>query len=134
MGREIIDVLARAADLDWFRYPRTESEESAIYAPVTVWRFTSTHTSNEQSEHVISALRAVLDSFSGNVSWSLTLSGRNWVLLPTRVKELEDSRQFRTDGELLDYLLREEPGLGPKAHEDLAAIADALAKRLSIGH
>lgn len=128
-GREVIDVLEKAADLDWFRFAIAETDDVVTHVPVTVWRFGT----NEQAEHVISVLSSVLARFSGNVSWLLKNSGGNWVLLPVRVQELEDSGRFRTDGEILDYLLHADPSFGRKAHEDLAKIAGALAKHLSVG-
>lgn len=127
-GREVIDVLENVIDLDWFRYAPAETGGATAYAPITVWRFQFQDTAS--ANHVIQALRSVLDGFSGNVPWSLKVSGRNWVLLPKQVQELEDSGRFRTDGELLDYLRAEDPDLGRRAHEDLAAIADGLARLL----
>jgi hypothetical protein len=131
-GREIIDVLEKVADLDWFRYTRIGSDGTTTHAPITVWRFTTTDTDNEAAEQIVSALRSVLDGFSGHMSWSLKFTGRNWVLLPTHVQDLEDSGRFRTDGELLDHLLREDPGLATRAAEDLGVIAHELARSLGM--
>lgn len=131
-GREVIDVLEEVIDLDWFRYARAEADSATTHAPITVWRFKSTDAADELPNRVVAALRSVLNGFSGNVPWTLTFSERNWVLLPIEVQELEDSGRFRTDGELLDHLRRESPGLGRKAHEDLVAIAEALARQLRI--
>lgn len=131
-GREVIDVLEKVIDLDWFRYARAETDGVTTPAPITVWRFKSADTADELADRVVEALRSVLDGFSGNVHWTLRFSGRNWALVPTSVQELEDSGRFRTDGELLDHFRRDDPGLGRKAHEDLAAIADGLARQLRI--
>jgi hypothetical protein len=131
-GREIIDVLEKVADLDWFRYTRAGPDGTATHAPITVWRFKKTDSGDEVAGQVASALRSVLDGFSGHMSWSLTFTGRNWVLQPAHVQDLEGSGRFRTDGELLDHLLREDPGLATKAAEDLEAIAHGLARSLGI--
>src|SRR5687768_11800911 len=100
-GGEVIDVLEKAADLEWFRYTCAEADRDATTAPITVWRFNSTGTDAETPDRVIRALRSVLDEFSGNVPWSLKFTGRNWVLRPTQVQQLEDAGNFRTDGEVL---------------------------------
>ena len=63
---------------------------------------------------------------------SLNRSGRNWVLQPTQVQQLEDAGTFRTDGELLDSLRRQDPKLGPQAQEDMRAIARELAHQLQV--
>ena len=129
-GREVIDVLESVTDLDWFRYARADADGVTTYAPITVWRFKSPDT--PPANRLIRSLRVVLDGFSGKVLWSLKFSGRNWMLLPKQAQELEDSGRFRTDCELLDHLRAEAPDLGPKALEDLVAIADGLARQLQI--
>jgi hypothetical protein len=129
-GREVIDVIEKVVDLEWFRYARAETDGATTSVPVTVWRFKSAETADEMANRVVHALRSVLSGLRGNVSWSLKFSGRNWVLLPTQVQELEDSGRFRTDGELMDYLRREFPDLSRQAYEDLAAISHGLAGQL----
>jgi hypothetical protein len=132
-GREVIDILEKVVRLEWFRYARAEVDCATTTAPITVWRFSSTDTSEGRADRVVRALRSVLDGFSGNVPWSLKLSGSNWVLLPTQVQQLEDGGNFRTDGEILEHLRTKEPALGRRAHEDLAAIAAELARLLQVG-
>lgn len=132
-GREVIDVIERTVDLDWFRYTRAPQDDVAAPAPITAWRFRSTSGTDEPSERVVEALSAVLDRFSGNTHWTLRFSGRNWVLLPTQVQELEDSGRFRTDGDILNYLQQQNPGFGLKAHEDLVVIADRLTRQINRG-
>ncbi|MCB4363293.1 hypothetical protein KIH07_06070 [Hydrogenophaga taeniospiralis] len=131
-GREVIDVIEKVIDLEWFRYGRAEADGVTTHVPITVWRFKSAGAADEVANRIINALRFVLNAFSGNVHWTLRFSERNWVLLPTQVQELENSGRFRTDGDLMDHLYREDPSLGRKAHEDLAAIADGLARQLRI--
>jgi hypothetical protein len=132
-GREIIDVLERVVDLEWFRYTRTEGVgPTPVSVPITVWRFNSTDVGAEKVDHVVRTVRSVLASFSGNVRWSFDRSGRNWVLQPTPVQELEDAGTFRTHGDLLDSLRSQDPKLGPRAHEDLRAIAGELAHQLQV--
>lgn len=131
-GREIIDVLEKAVEVDWFRCAGFGFDEVASNTVFVVWRFKIADGADELANRVVQALRSVLGGFSGNMSWMLKQSGRNWVLLPTRLQELEESGRFGTDGELLDHLRREEPSFGRKAHEDLSAIADGLAHQLRV--
>lgn len=131
-GREVIDVLEKAVGLEWFRYARAEVDCTTTTAPITVWRFNSTQIGAERADGAVRALRSVLDEFSGNVSWSLEPSGKNWVLVPAQVQQLESGGNFRTDGEVLKHLRAQDPSLGRRAHEDLAAIAAELARRLHI--
>jgi hypothetical protein len=131
-GREIIDVLEKVVDLEWFRYTRAEGiDPTSLSVPITVWRFNSTPVA-EKVDHVVCALRSVLAGFSGNVQWSFKLSGRNWVLQPMQVQQLEDAGIFRTHGDLLDSLRSQDPKLGHQAHEDLRAIAGELARQLQV--
>jgi hypothetical protein len=131
-GSEVIDVLERAVDLEWFRYARADVDGTTTTAPITVWRFNTSGVGAERAGRVIRVLCSVLDEFSGNVPWSLEFSGRNWVLVPAQVHQLESSGNFRTDGEVLNHLRTQDPTLGRRAHEDLAAIALELARRLQL--
>jgi hypothetical protein len=131
-GREIIDVLEKVVDLEWFRYTRAEGiDPASMSVPITVWRFNST-VGAEKVDQVVDTLRSVLAGFSGNVQWSLNYSGRNWVLQPTQVQQLEDAATFKTHGDLLDSLRSQDPKLGPQAHEDLRVIAGKLAHQLQV--
>jgi len=119
-GREVVDILEKAGALEWFRYTKVIDNTQI---PVTVWRFKSSDTFDEAEQLIIRALRQALDHLSGNTSWSLVFSGRNWVLAPKVLRDLEDSGQFRTDGEVIEYLRRTNPSLGQTASSDLVAIA-----------
>jgi hypothetical protein len=132
-GREVVDVIETIVQLDWFRYVRVDSDHTPVSVPVTVWRFKSADAADQPGNRVIQALRFVLDGLSSSVPWSLTFSGRNWVLSPRQVQELEDSGRFKTDGELLQHLRTEFPELGQRASDDLVKIANGLARQLQIG-
>lgn len=131
-GKEVIDVIEKITSLDWFRCTGFGFDEVSANTIVVVWRFKSIDP-NELTERIICSLRLVLQQFAGNLSWSLKFTGRNWVLRPTEVQELEDSERFRTDGELLAHLRSKHPDLGRRACEDLAAIAEELARQLESG-
>jgi hypothetical protein len=62
-----------------------------------------------------------------NIEWSLKYTGRNWVLAPIKVIQLEESGRFRTDGEVNRHIAQEEPDFFTKAHVDLVEIANAVA-------
>lgn len=126
-GREVIDVLESHGELEWFRYTRIAA---ASHIPVTVWRFKSSDTSNEAEQHVITSLRETLAHFHGGTNWALFFSGRNWVLAPRQLRDLEESGQFRTDSDVIEHLLKANPSLSQIASQDLVAIAIDFARRL----
>jgi hypothetical protein len=85
-GRELIDVLERIAALEWYRYSKYDSATSAA----VVWRFDSNQANSEQVLQVIEVIRSALDAVA-NIEWSLKYTGRNWVLAPSKVIQLEES-------------------------------------------
>lgn len=121
-GRELIDVLERIASLEWYRYSKYDSATSAG----VVWRFDSNRTNSEQAIQIIEAIQSALDAVA-NIEWSLKYTGRNWVLAPIKVIQLEESGRFRTDGEVNNHIAQEEPDFFIKAHVDLVEIAKAVA-------
>jgi hypothetical protein len=121
-GRELIDVLERIAALEWYRYPKYDSATSAS----VVWRFDSNQTKSEQIVQIIEEIRSALNVVVNN-EWSLKYTGRNWVLAPVKVVQLEESGRFRTDGEVNSHIAQEEPDFFTKAHVDLVEIASAVA-------
>ena len=91
------------------------------------------------ADQIIATLHSILKDFRGNVEWTLEKPefslegrpGRNWVLILTRFKEMDETGKFSSFVEARRQLYEDDPGFGPKAHEDLTGIAQELDKRLS---
>jgi hypothetical protein len=128
-GREVIDILERIAVLEWFRYSRFGVSEDSVSPPVVTWRFDMNATSYTKANHIIEIMKSVLANDTSKMKWTLKNSGRNWVLLPTELSELEDSGSFRTDGELLAHMTRERPTFFINAFDDIVMIARVLNDR-----
>ena len=131
-GRELINELELISHLDWYRYSRTTGDKGAIYAASLVWRFTSEEAESPTAKRIVETLHQVVKDFSGNVSWSLRFQGRNWVLAPAMLFEIEDSKRFRTDIEVLHHLQELDPNLGVKTVADIAAIAIRFKQMMSM--
>jgi len=130
-GREIIDVLERFSVLAWFRYGTLKNVDQNKYPPIIIWRYDVNAMKSEDIKLAEDMITIAAETFRGNVSWVLYFSGRNWVLLPKRVKDMEDSGEYRNDTEILTMLGENEPSFGLKANEDLAELAKLIEKCLS---
>ena len=130
-GREIIDVLERFSKLSWFRYSASNDPIQLKYPPVNVWRYDTDLMVNEDIKLVENMICDAVSSFQGNVIWVVFFSGRNWVLVPKRVKDLEDDGKYSVDTELLTILARDDPDFGLKANDDLPVLAKHIEGYLS---
>ena len=136
-GSEFIDVLEKFSTLEWYRLSTRKGFE--VDCPINVWRFDFKKTDPEWADQIIFTLHAVLKDFSGNVDWTLEKPefsvegrpGRNWVLSPTRLKEMDYSGKFSSFVEARSQLYQDDPSLGPQAYEDLDKISKEFYKRLS---
>lgn len=127
-GRELIDVLERVSTVEWFRYTNIDPDSDASI-PVVVWRFGDA-TSGDDVKKIVTLLFSVISRSSPDVEWTLSQCGQNWVLAPSQVHSLEQSGVFRTDGEVMEFLAKREPGLASRAHNSLLRIAKELEKNL----
>lgn len=130
-GREVIDVLERYTELDWSKAPHLSSEQQWTYPPAIVFRFHKDRMDADALEKTMSVFHAVISSFHGNVKWTLTYPRqRNWLLIPTRLWDLETSGNFQGEVESKISLSKTDPQFGVDANMDLAKIAEQLAKAL----
>jgi len=130
-GREITDVLERFFVLEWFRNAVSKVIEQYNYPPVIVWRYDAEAMKPEDIKRAENMIITAVKTFQGNVSWVLYFSGRNWVLLPKRVKDLEDSGAFLSDTEIITELGASDPSFGVEANNDLPALAKCMEEYLS---
>ena len=130
-GREIIDALERFLVLAWFRYGALKSPDQNKYPPIIIWRYDTDVMKVDDIRLAESAITTAVESFLGNVNWILYFTGRNWVLVPKRVKDLEDTGEYRSDTEILTMLAEDDPGFGLRANSDLPALAKCIARSLS---
>lgn len=128
-GAELIDILERIAVLEWYGYSRYERGGKKPTSAGVVWRFDSNRTNNEQVIQIIEMIRSALID-AANIEWGLKYTGRNWVLAPTKIFQLEESGEFKNDGEVDSYIVKNDPDFFTKAHEDLIKISNAVAVRI----
>ena len=91
-----------------------------------VWRFDFTRMADEQADQIIATIQSILGEKKRH-RWSLRFIGRNWVLSPLRVMQLEDSGRFRTDKEVNNYIAQEDADFFKMAHVDLVEISNAFS-------
>ena len=115
-ARKVITALERTVPLEWYR----------CSGPLVVWRYDGGKATADRIATAASAAQQIVASFRGNEEWIIEVSGRNWVLVPKRVKELERTGQFKVDVEILKYLTEQDPGFARKTDSDLERLAGVL--------
>jgi hypothetical protein len=121
---KFVALLAQSGELEWYRYLGGATEDGRGIPPLVVWRFAQRDQRFEQK-----LLRAV-GSFHGAVAWSCERPGRNWVLTPTRVLELQQDLSLASDTAALTEISRVDPKFSLVALRDLRALTDHVAAAL----
>ena len=130
-GVEVIDVFKKYGDLEWFRCKGYGEVEQLKYPPFMVWRFDPKKMTSEQIKNTEEKILAAVKDFKGNVNWVLYLGGRNWVLMPEKVKEFNDEGKYRVDVEAHSAFAEQYPDISLKAIQDLPALAEQIKEFLS---
>ena len=113
------------------RYPeiqirgRIQRFDQSRSPPSIAFRF-----ENESEDGIAALLRAV-ETFNGNLHWTMTgrkrhqLPGTNWVISPTRVLDVivVASEQGLTPDQ---YLAQHEPHFAPVAYDDLVGLTEHI--------
>ncbi len=93
---------------------------------MVVWRY------KRPDEHREGVIQSAVESFKGKVTWDIYLGGRNWVLLPRKVREFIKRNKIRVDVEALRQLAEQDPAFGKSANKELPELADVISKALSL--
>lgn len=132
-GRELIDALEQVSVLEWYRYSRYEQCVSIPTSATVAWRFDSNRTSNERAAKVVEVIQSVINTAAG-IEWCLNYTGRNWVLAPAKVIQLEETGRFGNDGEVNKHIAQHDPMFFTRAHNDLLRISNAFGSLIFDGY
>jgi hypothetical protein len=116
-----IALLQTHVELAWFRIAGPLGDGQPPVPPLVVWRYQRPQPALE------GAIRKVVSNFQGRVSWLYEQQGRNWVLIPSRVAQVQQDRALPTDAAAIRVLSHEDPQFCSSAQSDLADLADEVA-------
>lgn len=121
---DIIDALGQLGEIEHWVWRRQMEECGAEshYPPIIVWRYK--HTSSELADF----FRFVVSTCPSAIAWDFGISGRNWSLMPLRVRQ--HATRFACLGELeaADQLEILDPEFGKNANAELCILADHIQK------
>jgi hypothetical protein len=120
-----IQALQQAAELEWYRYTDKATGRLQFVPPLLVWRY------RKDEPRLDEALQTTVDSFRGRVKWLFELQGRNWVLAPDRLIQLQQERRLPTDSVAVRTLAEEDPSFSEAALMDLDEITNRLLSTLA---
>ena len=117
VARQLIDSLQSRGDLAWYRYAGGFSDDGRATAPVVIWRF-----AGQTPGGLEESLSKITSSESRLVRWNFGFHGRNWVLLPSRVLEIQKNRDLPTDMAAVGALAEEDQSFCVASVHDFEAI------------
>ena len=120
--RDIIDVLLDLAEVEyWKRRPEQEARgEELACPPLIVWRY------KQPSRALAEALRHAVESFRGTMDWEFLTSERNWLLMPSRIKEYARAHGYPGTLQASLELKTKEPNFGCQANAELLLLAEHI--------
>lgn len=130
MSREIINVLEKYFDLEWYRYSVFDPEKECLFPPVVVWRYKEK--GQDENGCIKGFILRCLHDFCGDVDWVLYAHGQNWVLLPKKIKELEDSGKYLGNDDLFYAVLEKDPVFLEKSCADFLKLATCLEEQFQL--
>ncbi|MGH7169072.1 MAG: hypothetical protein ACRELG_02190 [Gemmataceae bacterium] len=120
--RDIINVLQDLAEVEyWKRRPHLEARgEELACPPLIVWRY------KEPSRAVAEAFRHAVESFRGTMAWEFSAAERNWILMPSRIKEYARAHGYPGTFQASSELKAKEPNFGCQANAELLLLAEHI--------
>ncbi len=116
--------LQESADVEWYRFAETANDSGVAQPPLVVWRY------KEPIEPaVLDSIRRSIRAENRLVTWYFDKPGRNWVLVPERVTEIQMDRNLATDTNAIAILAAEDPEFCEQAASDFNAIAAEVRGR-----
>jgi hypothetical protein len=114
----ILEVLCDLADVEWARAgPAQDWPDQLSQPPLVVWRYKA------PDERLEEAIKRAVESFRGEVEWEIYLGGRNWVIAPRRLRQVQVEGGYRVDTEAMAALAHDDPGFCEKANRDVPLLA-----------
>ena len=120
--RDIIDILQALAEIEyWKRCPHDEAKgEELACPPLIVWRY------KEPSRAFAEVIRHAVESFPGTMAWEFSAADRNWILMPSRIKEYARAHGYPGTLQASLELKTKEPNFGCQANAELRLLAEHI--------
>lgn len=138
-GRKLIQLLGTLGELEWQKatssqyVSRIKGElqltDQSTFPPTVCFRY------KDEQASVISFLKDAVDQYKGQLSWAMVaynrelLGGRNWVLGPKKVFEIEELA-VQAGMSAKSYLSFTEPEFGPLAYADLEGLTAHMERAI----
>jgi hypothetical protein len=120
-GKEFFQYLSGLGALEWGRLADGRSHSERLAPPLLVWRFVDPGPADFDKP-----IESVVHSPTRLIAWRFCKPGRNWVLTPQRVWDVQTSRSLGTDSMAISAIAEEDPSFCATALDDLGQIVAEL--------
>lgn len=131
----LLNILEEINPLEWRKYQQRhpevwvngnfERKDCSSLPPFVAFRF------EQEKTDILNKLTKAIESYAGTVSWVLDghkrdgLPGVNWIIFPSRIREVEKLAEELNLTPYL-YLAKYEPNFGPIAYDDLVGLTEYI--------
>ena len=114
--------------VEWYRFVETTNDAGLPQPPLVVWRY-----SEPIEPAVLNTIRRSVEAEERLVKWYFDKPGRNWVLTPERVPEVQRDRRRATDTKAIAILTTEDPSFCALAVTDFNTISLEVQRSVLTG-
>jgi hypothetical protein len=116
---DIIDVLRSIGEIEhWTRRPIRDAPAAWLSSPpIVTWRYLAA------PNELVLALQQAVSTFPGVIKWDLLITGRNWCLMPSRIREHAELHGYPGDLRATEELAAMDPEFGKRANLELGLLA-----------
>ena len=127
--KDIIDVLGSLGELEhWTSRPCADPAFSDMsYPPLITFRYA------DASEDLAISFQRAIETFPGTVTWLFLTTGKNWALMPSRIKEHAKLRGYVGEVEAYDDIANSDPAFGRLANSELPFLAAHIEECVHCG-
>jgi hypothetical protein len=122
-GEILTNALQLFGEIEWGRSGIIITKDNNWnYPPSVVWRY------KDRVEKVEKAIVKAVNSFQGNVKWTIIFSGRNWSISPRSLERFLEDTEFEPGVDPDAVFASQHPEIGLMANKDLPQLAEHIKK------
>jgi hypothetical protein len=123
-GDQFVKMLQRRTAMEWYRFSGGTGDNGRFVPPLIVWRY------KEPVPELEERLSGTIEKYHGRVDWFFGRPGRNWVLAPRRVLDVQRERSLPTDRAAIKLLMAEDQPFCELAVQDFLQLMDWVDSEL----
>jgi hypothetical protein len=119
----LTDALQSFGEFEWGKGGiAIREDEDWNCPPSVVWRY------KDRVEKIEKSIVKAVNSFQGNVNWTIVFSGRNWFITPRKYQRFLEDTEFEPGVNPRAVFASQNPEIGLMANKELPQLAEHIKK------